>query len=709
MKNDDNNTLNQIGIGLIALLVVLVIQLGLLLGSVRTIDEHGQGNFNELEEALEDQDEALRDLNAEVRRLQDQRRTADELKMVMNQGLTDLAQELRTAPQQQMMVPVYQQQGQPQQVVQQPVTQPGTQPVEQEPATQEPVEQGGTEGEGAGNTEAMGSDDTIPMPDPNAVVGGTLVETRSEPSTLNMYITTEGDTKQVMKYIIEPLFGVSEQDPTQLQGLLATAWETSEDRLTYTYHLRRGVTWSDGAPFTADDVVFTYNTIMDPAVKSEGYKASFNDVETVTKVDDFTVEVRYKRLYWKGLYVIGNTLYVIPKHWYEDRIPQIAAANNVEPYSVVPGEEGFGACFNEIHEPCVGTGPYVMDEFTKGERIVLQRNPTHWRFEVEPGCYNIQQIINRFIPNHTAQVNQVRQQNIDVIVVKRDEWLDSLQNEAVIRDNYEYTRYDHTGIGFNYVAWNCRQFPFDDHRVRQAMTHLIDREGLLRDLWRNNGVVATCPNKPVYPEYNTSFEALPFDLERAANLLREAGFSDQDGDGILDKMVDGELRPFEFEFKVPSGYDEFIRIAATMQEAMQRVGVRLKVRPLEWAVFIEHLYVRDFDAMCLYSSFADPWIDPYEDVHSSEDKPRGGNLPGLRMEEIDTLVQDMRTEFDRDVRIPMYHRLYEILHEQQPMTLLVHGMVNVLRHKRFQNVTVRHKGMRNTYWWVRPEDRLYDD
>ncbi len=709
---DKTDKLVTLGTILSVLAGLCVVQLWLVLNSIEEFDEHGRTYAENIEKQLARQDESLRSISGEVRRLQDQRRVADELKTALDQALSRLPQQAQpvfvpmgpqawAAPQQPAP------QGAAQPTAPQPAAPQPQTPAAVEPTAAEPAEQ---VGEGASHAESLGMDgEKMPGPDPEAVVGGTYISNSEEPSTLNFYTTSEGAVRQIMGYVLEPLFTVSEQDPTKLAPRLAVRWAV-EDELTITYELRRGVSWSDGTPFTADDVLFTYQTIMDPAVKSEAHKASFVDVDSVTKVDDYTIRVKFKRPYWKGLYVFGNSILVIPKRWYQDKVRQVAAREGIELAAAEPGAKGFGEAFNKVSDPCVGTGPYVVTEagWVRGDSLTVDRNPSYWRHKVEPGVYNLERMRWRFIGDHTQAVNQVRQQKIDVLPVKEDEWLDSLRHEKVITDNYRYYNYDHTGLGFNYIAWNCRKFPFDDARVRTAMTHLVDRAGLLRDLWRNNGVVATCPGKPIYPEYNHDLVAHPFDPAKAAQLLREAGFEDLDGDGVLDKeMPDGTVKRFAFKYKIPSGYSEYEKVATRIKEACKRVGIAMEIHPLEWATFVQDLYNQNFDACSLYASFADPWIDNFESYHSSEDKPRGGNLSGLHNDELDRLLEACRREFDREKRIPMYHRIYEILHEQQPLTLLVHGRVSVLLHKRFRNVIVRHSGMKPTYWWVDPKDRKY--
>lgn len=705
---DKTDKLAQLGIFNLILLGILVIIMGMNMASISTLDRNGQNKLDVVAEKLDLQREQLRDLNGELRRMQDQQKIAQELKLALKEGMQNFSarvpQPIYVAPQQgvptQQSAPVQQ----PPQRVDPPKTDGGT--------TRDPEEDHTASTEGmAEAVSGMGTDDAVPGPDPNAVVGGTYVATTAEPSTLNLLTTSEGTTLQIMRYVVESMFTLSEQDPTQIDPLLATHWKLAPDNMSITFHLRQGVTWSDGAPFSADDVIFTWETMMDPAVKAESSRGDYKEVKSVEKLDDYTIKVSFRKPDWTIQYSFGNNLYVLPRHFYEQEIRDYAAANGIAEgsYSVVPKEPGFGKIFNELQAPCVGTGPYMMPEdgWVRSESLRLERNPNWWKHSIQQGVWNLQTLRWRFIRDQVQQVNQARQQKIDVLVIDEDQWEDSLRHEGVFADNYEYYNYDHQGLGYNYIVWNCRKFPFDDARVRRAMTHSIDRKTLLHDMWRDNGQVATCINKPVYPEYNHDLEPLPFDLAQAAKLLKEAGFKDVDGDGILDKEVDGEWKPFKFTLTVPSGRSEYTRIGTHLKENLERIGVELNVLPLEWATFIQDLYEHNFDGMCLYNSFSTAWIDNYSSVHSSEDKKRGNNVPGYHTPELDQLVTDIRREFDREKRIPMFHRLYEKLQQAQPRTLLIHGRVSVILHKRFKNVIVRHKGMRSTYWWVDPKDYRY--
>ena len=241
-----------------------------------------------------------------------------------------------------------------------------------------------------------------------------------------------------------------------------------------------------------------------------------------------------------------------------------------------------------------------------------------------------------------------------------------------------------------------------DVQHRLAMAHLVDKEWIKKELERGRGDVAVCPTKMIYPQYNKELKPPAYDLEEAKRLLAEAGWKDSDGDGVLDR---GGKR-FEFELKVPSGRRFYEQVSAQIEDATRKVGIRMAARPLEWATFSQDLDERRFDAVVLYESFSDPWIDSFDSYHSSQDVPRGGNLSGWHNAAVDALLEQMRVEFDNDKRDGMYREFCSIFQSEQPQTLLMHGRVGVIQNKRFEEVKVRPTGMQIFELWVKPENVL---
>lgn len=530
----------------------------------------------------------------------------------------------------------------------------------------------------------------------------------SEPGSLNYYASNEGITNIFTSYALGRLLIIDLDDPSKVEPSLAESWEIAPDKLTYTFHLRPGVLFSDGSPFSADDVVFSYQVAKDEKVKAHHIRSGLVDVESVEKVDDLTVRAKYARPYWKGLYVFGYTLKIIPRKWYEENLPLKAKELGIEKWSVKPGEEGFGEVFNQMRDVPPGTGVFMFRQgvsWKSGESATLFRNPHSWFKKRYPWCYNLDGVQYRFIKDDVAKNEEFRKQTVDVIVCDHDNWFDNLSKDPVIAKIARHYSYDHIGLGFSYIAWNCRKPPFDDARVRRAMTMLTDRKTILDQLERGEGTIAACITKRIYPDYSNDLEPWPFDVEKARALLAEAGWRDSNGDGILDK--DG--KDFEFEFKYPTPRRFFVRVGALLRDACQRVGIRMRDTPMEWSVFYQQYKDRNFDSACLYASLADPWIDPYEDWHSSQDVPGGNNEPGWHNDEADRLMEAMRVEFDPAKRTEMFHRFNRLFHEDQPFTLLVHGKVGVLLNRRFQDVreVMRPTGNQILDFWVKPEDVLH--
>jgi peptide/nickel transport system substrate-binding protein len=526
----------------------------------------------------------------------------------------------------------------------------------------------------------------------------------SPPSTLNYYATSEGETGQVTKYILEKMIEIDPDAPPAVLPSLATSWEVSADHLTYTYHLRRGVQFADGRPFTAEDVVFTFDVVRDPAVKADHLRPAFEDVKSLVAKDPYTVEVTYAKTYWKGIYAVGNQLRVLNKAWVQEQLPKVAKTLDVAVVSVDPGKPGFGEVFNKLRVPGPGTGPYYfsVDEYDPKKPLEITQNPFYWGTQVNPTWYNLTNLRWIFISDEVAAFEAFRKQSFDVSVVDFQPWDDQYKADPTITGISNYFEYDHMGLGYSEIVWNNRQPPFNDPKVRLAMTHLVDRGWIIQEIERGRGEIATCPSKKTYPQYLQT-EPIPFDVEKARALLAEAGWKDTNGDGVLDKGG----KPFEFELKVGSPRRFYTQVAAQLGDAAKKVGIRMTLRQLEWATFIQDYQERRFDSAVLYESFSDPWIDSYESFHSSQDVPNGGNAAGWHNPAADTLLEGMRTEFDNAARDKMYQEFCRVFIEDQPVTLLAHGRVGVLQNGRFEGAKVRPTGLQLFDIYVKPDKVLY--
>lgn len=525
----------------------------------------------------------------------------------------------------------------------------------------------------------------------------------SDPDKLNFYLTNSGITSTIDKYVHERLFTINPDDPSELVPHLAVAWETGHDKLTYRFHLRKGVKFSDGSPFTADDVIFSYNALKDPDVESEHLRSAYEKVESVRKIDDLTFEVRMREKYWKALKTFGYSLRILCSEFFEREIPAKAAELGIKTYSVTPQEPGFAEVFNKFDRIIPpGTGPYMFqsDSWVANESVTLYPFLDAWRRKMNPDYYRLEKLRWRFVGDQVARHEEFRKQNIDILGADHNSWEDNFSKDKTITSIANHYVYDHIGLLYSYLSFNNRRFPFNDKSVRRAMGHLMNRELILSQLERGNGKIATCFTKPIYPEYSHDIEPYEYNPQKALEILTAAGWSDSDGDGLLDK--DG--RALEFTFTTPSARTFFTTVTTLLQEACRSIGIRCKDDQKEWSLFVTDFYERDFDAVCLYSSASDPWLDPYDNFHSSQSGPRQGNHCGWVNERADEIMELMRDEFDDEKRAALFHELNHLFNEDLPMLLLIHGEVGVLLNKRIQGAKVRPTGLQPFDMWIDPKD-----
>ncbi len=490
-----------------------------------------------------------------------------------------------------------------------------------------------------------------------------LVHLSAEPATLNPITATDAYAAQVDDYIYESLLKRDERT-MELVPLLARSWTISDDHLVYTFHLRSDVRWHDGKPFTARDVVFSYERIMDPAVDAVHLRNYYQDVVKVEALDDYTVRFTYRQPYFKALEVCG-TMPIVPAQLFER-----AENFNTHPIGRSP----------------VGTGPYVFKKWETGKEIVLERNPDYWG--EKPA---IPEIVFKIITDSTVALQVLKQEGLDVMGLRPIQWVYQTRGK---RFNRHFQKLSYSVPQYSFIGWNMRKPLFSDRRVRQAMTMLLDRRTILEKILFGLGTVVSGPFYVESPDYNKAIEPYPYDPERAKKLLEEAGWVDHDGDGIRDR--DG--KPFAFEFLISAGSKFAEQLATIFQESLKEVGIRMEIRRLEWAVFIQKIQSHDFDACTLGWSLG--WeSDPYQVWHSSQQEG-GSNFVGFASEEANRIIEEARREFDPERRHRLYHRLHEIIHEEQPYTFLFTTRALVAVHRRIANVHVYPLGLNPREWHI---------
>ncbi len=492
----------------------------------------------------------------------------------------------------------------------------------------------------------------------------------AEPATLNPIVSTDAYASNINDYIYESLLKRDERS-LQLVPVLAESWEISDDHLTYTFHLKRNVFWHDGHPFTSKDILFSFDRIRDPKVDSAHLRNYYQDIEKLDVLDDYTIRYQYRIPYFRALEFCGG-IPIVPSHLFES-----ATDFNTHPIGRQP----------------VGTGPYRLLQWETGKEITLIRNEKYWGEKP-----HLDRIAFKIITDSTVALQVLKQGGLDFMSLRPIQWVRQTQSKRFEENFVKLKYYLPT---YSYIGWNMRKPLFSDHRVRQAMTMLMDRSTILERILFGLGAVVSGTFYINSPEYNQEIKPHPYDPPAALKLLHSSGWKDRDGDGILDK--DGA--PFAFEFLISAGSKFGEQIATILQENLKQVGIRMDIRKLEWAVFIQRIEEHNFDACTLAWSLG--WeSDPYQLWHSSQ-ADKGSNFVGFKNDEADRIIESARREFDADKRRKLYHRFHEILHEEQPYTFLFTTEALVAVSRRFQNVNVYPMGLAPREWWTPSEHARY--
>ena len=540
----------------------------------------------------------------------------------------------------------------------------------------------------------------------------------SEPASFNPYRKMDYTSHRILESMFESLLYMEKIPPYKFKGRLASAYPTvSRDKLSYTFDIREDVHFSDGRPLTAADVLFTFKVIKNPEVQLSGFtRSGFKDLKAIRQDGPYKITFVYGDPYFYNAINIGRQ-WILPKHFYDrDGLMDSVSIETLIDGSWKAGPQAdrvrlFAERFNrDFSRRVLGSGPYVLadaeNDATTG-KTVLDRDPDYWGSGNKglPSSGYVDKLVFKVVVNPDAAFIELINGNLDVLNMyplpfKEKSWSPEFTSRFLKAIRY--------ASGINFIAWNNTHPIFRDKRVRRAMTHLTPRKSIIRNLIHGLGVTIDGPVHMSRPEYHGGLEPLGYNHDRALELLQAAGWFDTDGDGVLDRVVDGVKTTFEFEFLAPAGYQISKDIGLVLQNELAEVGIVCQVREIDRSVFLQRLRRRDFTALFtgVGSHPALP-LDLYSSWHSSEVK-EGANYSCFVHEEADRILERYRRTFDAERRISLYQRLQEILHDEQPYTFIFVGRSVTAYSRRFRGVNWYPSGWTDFLeWWVEPTERLY--
>jgi len=501
--------------------------------------------------------------------------------------------------------------------------------------------------------------------------GDTIIEgSIGDASNLIPHISSDSASHEITDLVYNGL--VRYNKDLVIEGVLADSWDISEDGLTITFHLRKDVKWHDGVPFTADDVMFTYKTMIDPKTPT-AYSGDFLLVKKAEVVDKHTFRVTYNKPFAPAL--ISWSIGILPSH--------LLAGKDITKSSLARSP--------------IGTGPYKFKEWKTGEKIVLESN--RYYFEGRP---YIDKYVYRIIPDSATMFLELKAGGID--------WmgLTPLQHKRQTDDSKikkNFNKFKYLSFSYTYLGFNLLDQKFKDKRIREAINYTIDKQELIDGVLMGLGVVADGPYKPDMWAYSQNVKKYPYNSEKARELLKEAGWVDKDRDGILEKGG----KKFEFTILTNQGNDMRKKTAEIIQRRLKDVGISVKIRIVEWAAFLkEFVHTKKFEALILgWNIPQDP--DLYDVWHSSKTGPDELNHISFKNAEVDRLLIKARETFSQEERKNYYFKIQEILAEEQPYVFLYIPEALPIIHSRFRGIKPAPAGITYNFikWYVPRSDQKY--
>lgn len=443
----------------------------------------------------------------------------------------------------------------------------------------------------------------------------------SSPARINPLLATDSSSSEIASWLFNGL--VKFDRDGNIVGDLAQSWHF-EDNKTLIFELKKGVLWSDGKPFSAKDVKFTYNWLMSKKVITP-YKSDFKYVKSVKVIDNYHLKVTYKKPYFKALsiWMMG----ILPKHlWEREKDPMRSRLNKMP----------------------VGTGPYkITKAFGVNENIVLEANKNY--FEHPPF---IKKQIYHYISDSSTEFMMLKAKKLDIGS------LSPIQVERQIDKEFKknFNIYEMPSHSYTYLGFNLQNKKFKDKRVREAIALAIDKKEIIDLLFFSHGRVCNGPFMPGSRVYPKDFKPKAYNPKRAKELLKEAGFN--------------KKHPLRFTLVTNSGNSTRIYATQIIQQQLLKVGIKMRIRTMEWQAFLNTVvFPRKFEAVLLgWSLSLIP--DAYPIWHSDGTKQGGFNFVGYHNKEVDRLIKESESLIDEKAFAKNYQKIFKLIVNDYPYIFL---------------------------------------
>ncbi|MFT4666503.1 MAG: ABC-type transport system substrate-binding protein [Polaribacter sp.] len=528
-----------------------------------------------------------------------------------------------------------------------------------------------------------------------------------DPGKLNPLLSLNGYAEQVMGSIF---MGLQEFAPSDYSLRPALARQSPTHRrietgpfkggIAYDFEILEEAIWDNGMPVLASDYVFSLKAMFNPEVAAAAYRSFF----------DFIADVIIDKKNPKRFSVLTNKTYLLseaamssisvyPKHVYDpESLLDVFSIGDLKNDSITKINKKVLLKFaNQFQAPLhssdpkgiVGCGPYKLVEWESGQYIILQKKENWWGDKLAKDHPALiarpDEILYKIIPDNAAALTALKGGQLHVVSEINPLAFSELKQNTYVKENFDL--YTPLYLSYYYIALNGKRPWLNDPKVRRAIAHLTDVEQIIKSSFFGLAERVTGPIHPSKPFYNRELPPIQFDIEKARQLLSEAGWTDSDGDGVLDKTISGKQEQLSLKYIYTSDNESGEAVGLLLKQAAERVGIRINIKGMEFRAAVTAYRGRDYDlAYSLWLNLPGP-EDMKQLWHTSSDLPNGGNRTGFGNSSSDALIDSIRTTLDEETRKDLYLRIQKRIYDDQPYVFLYAPLERIVINKKFKAST----------------------
>jgi len=489
-------------------------------------------------------------------------------------------------------------------------------------------------------------------PDKNTL----YLELSADPSTLNPITSSDYYASMVQGYIFSTLMERSE-DTYEWMPSIAEKYDISKDGKTFTFKLRKGVKWHDGQPVTAEDVKYSFDVFFEGRFDSPQQKVYLEGIKEAKIVDAQTVQFTTKQVYFKNFDTVAS-LTIIPKHFY--------GTGDVK-----------DSKFNKV---LIGTGPYMLDSWDKGQKILLKKNPDYYGANLPyfKERFQIPRIYFRLVKEEAVALELLKKGDLDQIGLTAEQYVQKTKGPEWGTKVIAVKGQNSAPSNFNYgfIGWNFKHPLFGDKNVRKAMAHLVNRDFMIQKFLFDMSEKSVGPFGNKSSATSPKVKAMEFNSKEALSLLGKAGW--KMGPKGLSKTINGNEMAFEFTLLNANKDGE--KYWTIVKEDMKKIGITMNIKTIEWNSFVKLLDERKFDAVTLGWSVNSLEPDPKQIWHSASIPSPGSNFIGYSNPKVDKLIDEMRATMDKTKRTKMLQQIHEMIAEDAPYAFMFNRKYTLYAH-----------------------------